>query len=83
MDSLTLVLVKMVSVQHLMVANGLIDSGISGIYENGTILLINSRKDFCNVAYRIQNYETRIMPTIESKSKKKTFQFSKISFTKN
>ena len=42
---------EMVSVQHLMVANGdsfidsrngLIDSGISGIYENGTILLMNS-----------------------------------------
>ena len=63
MDSLTqvsAVLMKMVSVQHLMVANGLIDSGISGIYENGTILLINSGKDFCDVAYRIQNYETRI-----------------------
>ena len=42
---------EMVSVQHLMVANGdsfidcrngLIDFGISGIYENGTILLMNS-----------------------------------------
>ena len=45
------------------------DSGISGIYENDTILLINSEKDFCNVAYRIQNYETRIMSIIESKKK--------------
>ena len=59
-----------------MIANGLIDSGISGIYENGTILLINSGKDFCDVAYRIQNYETRIMSI--DKSKNKTFQFSKI-----
>ena len=55
---------EMVSVQHRMVANGLIDSGISGIYENGTILLINSGKDFCDVAYRIQNYKTRIMSII-------------------